>query len=140
MKLKFVKNEKKLYEFDSEKVIWIQTRNKGTDVCLFQQAVKWIPFPLAEVREQLPQVEFIRINSELVVNMNYITFMGTDTCILENGMEILLDRREKKEWIQSTNGDCGYPFETDPHRERSMIPLCGFCSLQGSFFSGNHCR
>ena len=51
MKLKFVKNEKKLYEFDSEKVIWIQTRNKGTDVCLFQQAVKWIPFPLAEVRE-----------------------------------------------------------------------------------------
>ena len=100
MRLKFVKNEKKLYEFDSEKVIWIQARNKGTDVSLCQQAVKWIPFSFAEVQEQLPKEDFIRINADIVVNMNSITFMGADTCVLNNGMEILLSRREKKSICQ----------------------------------------
>lgn len=76
-----------------DKICYLQSRNNGTDI-FFWNDMLHINMNTSSLAKQLNYL-FLNIRRGMYVNMNYIKLMKSDYCILENGDEVLLSRKER---------------------------------------------
>lgn len=68
----------------------------GNEVCIYTQGGKVNAYvPMKDIETKLSPELFLRIRRGLITHMGYIRAMATDHCVLENGEEYSLSRKDK---------------------------------------------
>lgn len=84
------------YVFPLQRVVKIQSNNKGVDIYLHGEPQR-IPLSFVRVEEQLDEERFLRISRGFIVQMDAILRLDGDVCLLKDGTSALISRRERKE-------------------------------------------
>ncbi len=76
-----------------DRICYIQSRNNGTDIFFWNEMLH-INMNTSDLARKLSHL-FLYIRRGMYVNMNYIKVMKADYCVLKNGDEVLLSRKER---------------------------------------------
>jgi len=85
---------KNQYFFYQDEIVYLQCDSHIVDFIQTNGRVSRIRITLAELAALLDK-NFLKINRSVLVNMDYVEHMGTDTVILQNGAELEIARRQK---------------------------------------------
>ena len=78
----------------TDEIMTLQSANHQTDIILKSGRVISTYTQLGELKEKLDD-SFLQIQRGLVVNMEYIECMQSDSFVLRNGQKLLMSRKEK---------------------------------------------
>ena len=90
-----IRSGRETLRLKTEQILYIQSQNNGTDIYT-DNGILHSRMKTASMGEQLPGV-FLNIRRGMYVNMNYISHMDTDSCVLKNGERVLLSRKGRSE-------------------------------------------
>ncbi len=76
-----------------DQICLLESDNHAVNVSLSDGRRLKVRMSFKELEKKMNK-NFLRINRGIVVNMNYITQMGTDTCVLQNGIRLPITIRQ----------------------------------------------
>lgn len=77
-------------------ILYIKTTGNETSIHT-KAGVVSVYYPLKEIEKQLDPGRFLRVRKGLITSMDYIDAMEGDYCVLKNGEEYALSRKNKAE-------------------------------------------
>ena len=108
------------YVFPLQRVVKIQSNNKGVDIYLHgEPQPQRIPLSFVRVEEQLDEERFLRISRGFIVQMDAILRLDGDVCLLKDGTSALISRRERKEIAAATTTTCSRSHKPPPEKRRA---------------------
>ncbi|MCC8140656.1 MAG: LytTR family DNA-binding domain-containing protein [Lachnospiraceae bacterium] len=82
------------YSLYTDEIRYIQSANHATEIVMTDGRLYRVWQPMGELEAQLNE-DFLKVQRGMIVNMDYIEQMGTDSCILRDGTRLLLSRSGK---------------------------------------------
>lgn len=82
------------YSVYVDEICYLQSSNHATEIAVTDGNLIRCWKSLGELAEELGD-GFLRLNRGTIVNMDYIRRLGTESCLLQDGMKFELSRRER---------------------------------------------
>ena len=92
-----LKAGRKDYLFQKENITKIISEKKGIRIYQKEEADMWIKTSFQNVADLMDDGTFLVVSRGYLVNMGYIQSIDREKCILEDGTEILLSRKNRGE-------------------------------------------